>query len=137
MGGGRPNASAVTEPGTPIEVEYVTDPVPFFVRLRCPACNGHVRQMREELSARQHILMFLCGEPLGWIVFAVGSAVGYVMLALAGLILAWLVIGPILLAWLYVTRLRNSEFLCRACGRRSSYLEARRQALAPARVSQR
>jgi hypothetical protein len=116
-----------------MEIEYVTDPV-LWPKLRCASCRGPVRQMREELSASQSLLVFLLGEPLGWLVLAIGVLAGL----LAEALLLMLVVVPFGLVWLYVHRLYRASFLCSRCTHISSYTEARQSArLWQAQVKQR
>lgn len=113
-----------------MQIEYVTDAV-LWLKLRCIKCRGPVRQMREDLSGSQSVFIFLCGEPLGWLVVGGGALLGFFADALVFMLLAWLVITPIGLVWLYLHRLRRASFLCSGCGHVNSYAEARRSAGMP------
>jgi hypothetical protein len=104
--------------------EYVTDPVPW-PRLRCAKCGARVRQMREDLSVSHSVLVFLSGEPLAWLVVGLGLLVGYIAEAVALLFVAWAVLVPAGLAWLWFSRLRRASFLCQSCGHISNYAEAK------------
>jgi hypothetical protein len=120
-----------------MEIEYVTDPV-LRPKLRCASCRGPVRQMREELSASQSLLVFLLGEPLGSLVLAIGVLAGLLAEALLLMLFAWLVVVPFGLVWLNVHRLYRASFLCSRCTHISSYTEARQSArLWQAQVKQR
>lgn len=110
-----------------MQIEYVTDAV-LWPKLRCIQCEGSVRQMREDLSASQNLLVFLCGEPLGWLVFGGAVLLGFVVEAIVLMLLAWVVVAPAGLVWLYLHRLRRASFLCSKCGHVSTYAEARRSA---------
>jgi hypothetical protein len=110
-----------------MRIEYVTDAVPW-PKLRCLNCQGSVRQMREHLSGSQGLLLYLCGEPLGWLVFGGAVLLGLVAKAVALLVLAWGVIAPVGALWLYLHRLRRASFLCSMCGHVNGYAEARRAA---------
>jgi hypothetical protein len=110
-----------------MQIEYVTDAV-FWPKLRCVRCQGPVRQMREYLSATQSVLDFLCGEPLGWLVFGGAVVLGFVAEAIGLMLFAWAVLAPAGLVWLYLHRLRRASFLCSSCGHVNSYAEARRSA---------
>lgn len=81
--------------------------------------------MRESLSPSQSLLAFVCGEPLAWLVVGIGAVVGYVAQAVAVLFIAWAVLVPAGLAWLYLSQLRLASFLCSGCGKVSGYAEAR------------
>lgn len=110
-----------------MHAEYVTDPVPW-PKLRCPTCGMHVRQMREALSPSHSLLVFLCGEPLAWLIVGSGLLLGFVAEALAVLFVAWAVMVPAGLGWLWLSRLRRASFLCASCGHISAYAEARQAA---------
>ena len=110
-----------------MQIEYVTDAVPWPA-LRCVKCRGKVRQMREDFSARQNVLIFLCGEPLVWVVAGVGLLVGYLAEAIALVVIAYAVLAPPGLFWLYMSRLHRASFLCSDCGHIGGYVESRRSA---------
>lgn len=107
-----------------LKIEYITDPV-ILPRLCCPTCGSKVRQIREELSAQHGFAIALCGEPLAWLVMAIGGMVGYATQTLWALVVFWVIFGVPSMAWLYISRLRKSEFLCSKCEVRSSYTEVR------------
>jgi hypothetical protein len=87
-----------------------------------------VRQIREVLNPSHGLLLFLSGEPLAWVVVGTGLLIGFVAEAVAFLFLAWAILVPAGLAWLWLSRLRRASFLCQGCGHVSSYAEARSSA---------
>lgn len=107
-----------------MQFEYVTYAV-LPGLLRCPHCGSKVRQISQELPARQSFAVTLCGEPLAWVVVGVGALLGFAAQAVMALLLAWVVVGLPALVWLYLSHLRRSEFLCSTCGAQSSYIQAR------------
>jgi len=110
-----------------MDIAYVSDPV-LWPKLRCAKCQGKVRQMRESLSGKESLVIFLCGEPLAWLVIGVGAVVGYLAEATALVFFAWAVLFPIRLVWLHLSHLRRASFLCSACGHISGYAQARMSA---------
>jgi hypothetical protein len=107
-----------------IHVEYVTDAV-LVPRLRCPQCGSTVRQIRQELPARQQLMLFVVGEPLCWLVFGIAAVFGYLAQAVWAMVLASLILGIPAVVWLYFSHLRKSQFQCSGCRSLSSYREAR------------
>jgi uncharacterized ion transporter superfamily protein YfcC len=108
----------------PVDIEYVTDAV-LVPRLRCPRCASTVRQIRQELTARQQLTLFLFGEPLCWLVFGIAAVFGFLAQAVWAVVLASLILGIPALVWLYFSRLRKAQFQCSGCRSLSSYREAR------------
>ena len=108
-----------------MNIEYVTDPV-LLLKLRCPQCRSKVRQMREELPASLGLSIIFSGEPLAWLVVGIGAVVGYATEAIWAFVLTWAILGPPVMVWIYLSRLRKSEFLCSTCGARTDYAGARR-----------
>jgi hypothetical protein len=84
--------------------------------------------MREQLSASQSLSVFLLGEPLGWLVLAMGMLAGLFVEALFLMLFAWLVVVPFGLVWLYLHRLYRASFLCSRCAHISGYADARQSA---------
>lgn len=113
-----------------MQVEYVTDAV-LWPRLRCIKCRGSVRQMREDLSGSQGVLIFFCGEPLAWLVIGGGALLGLYADALLLMFFVWCVLGPVGLVWLCLHRQRRASFLCSEFGHVNSYVESRRGARVP------
>lgn len=110
-----------------MHAEYVTDPVPW-PRLRCAKCGMRVRQLREALSPSHSVLVFLSGEPLAWLVVGTGLLVGFFAEAVAILFVAWALLVPAGLGWLWFSRLRRASFLCQGCGHIGTYAECRNAA---------
>ncbi|KRD26770.1 hypothetical protein ASE39_00160 [Acidovorax sp. Root267] len=107
-----------------MQMEYVTDPV-VWPKLRCEHCGHRLRQMREDLTPAQSLGVFLCGEPLAWLVVSLGAIVGLVADAVVVLCVAWAIIVPSGVSWLYMLRLRRASFLCSSCGHICGYAAAR------------
>ncbi|MFN3438558.1 MAG: hypothetical protein ACK41V_12735 [Acidovorax sp.] len=110
-----------------MQIEYVTDPVPW-PKLRCAKCGAHVRQMREDLSPKHSLLVFFSGEPLAWFIVGTGVLLGFFAEAVAVLLAAWALLVPAGLVWLWFSRLRRASFLCQSCGHISAYADARNAA---------
>jgi hypothetical protein len=108
-----------------MQIEYVTDPVPW-PRLRCSKCGMPVCQIREDLKPSHSVLLFLAGEPLAWLIIGTGFLAGFLAEAVTVLFVAWAVLVPAGVAWVWFSRLRRASFLCRGCGHVSDYAEARR-----------
>jgi hypothetical protein len=87
--------------------------------------------MREELGGNESLVVFLCGEPLAWLILGVGAAIGYVAEAITFIFFAFGVLLPMGAAWLYRSRLRRASYLCSSCGHFSSYAQARASARSP------
>lgn len=107
-----------------MQIEYVTDAV-IWPKLRCEKCGHHLRQIREDLTPSQSLGVFLCGEPLAWLVVSLGAVIGFVAQAVAILLVAWAILIPSGITWLYLSRLRRASFLCQSCGHISGYAAAR------------
>lgn len=114
-----PDASRSEEPPrrpealTPLQFEYLTEPVLFY-RLRCPGCHGKVRRICRAPSAG-----FAWSAALGelgvWVVAGIGALLGYQMPAMLGLAIGMVAAAPPLVIWLYVRSISRGEFFCGRC----------------------
>jgi hypothetical protein len=107
-----------------VKVEYVTDPVAYVPRLRCPSCRRPVRQIREAGSLDDNLWVALT-EPLGWALIGIAALLGVMWQTVFALTFAVLFGAPILVVVLYLRGLRRGQFLCANCGKQSSFGEVR------------
>lgn len=107
-------------------MEYLTDPVLYLPRLRCPACGAPVRQIRQSGPPSNEIWLALT-EPICWVVLGVAALFGVMWQAVFAMAFALLAGVPFLVLILYVRGVKNGTFLCTTCGREASFAEVARR----------
>lgn len=108
-----------------MKIEFITDPV-LVPGLRCPHCQGKVRQIRNAPSERGMFAASLI-EPLGWVVLGIAAFVGHLWEAIVGLTLALVIVVPLAGIWLYFRSVRQGDFLCPTCGVQLTYAQVARR----------
>ena len=103
-------------------MEYVTDPVLYVPRLRCPACSETVRQIREAASPSDNVWVIFT-EPICWVILGIAALLGVFLQAVFALAFGILFCAPVLVVILYLRGLKKASFLCVSCGREASFSE--------------